>query len=358
MDQLRFRNLLITEEATVRDCIEAIDGGAIEIALVTDDRERLLGTVTDGDIRRALLRGSELDGPVAPIIHRNPISAPVGTPTEDLLAVMTQRGIEQVPLLDGERLVDVAFIRDLVSRRPGDEPVLLMAGGQGLRLRPLTEDTPKPMLQVGDRPLLETIVSQVREAGFQKIFMAVNYRAEVIEDHFGDGTDHGVDIEYVHEPHQLGSAGALQLLREQLDRPFLVMNADLLTRVNLASLMRFHLEEKNLVTIGVRQYRLQVPYGVVDIEDTRVLGLREKPAIDWFVNAGIYAASPEAIDLLPTELTEVNMTDIIDSALTRDARVGSFPIREFWLDIGQLADYERAHSDHLTHFSHLEGNRG
>jgi NDP-sugar pyrophosphorylase family protein len=220
-----------------------------------------------------------------------------------------------------------------------------------MRLRPLTEDTPKPMLPVGDRPLLDTVVSQIRDAGFRRLYMSVNYRADVIEEHFGDGSAHGVDIDYVHEPHALGSAGALQLVREELDRPFLVLNADLLTKVNLSSLMRFHREEGNLVTVGVRQYRLEVPYGVVDFDGTAVTGLQEKPGLSFFVNAGIYAVDPGAVDLLPPTLSEVNMTDIIDAALAGGHRVGGFPIREYWLDIGQLSDYERSQHDHATVFA-------
>jgi dTDP-glucose pyrophosphorylase len=350
MEPRRFTNILIAEGATVRDAIEAIDAGAVEIALAVGDDRRLLGTVSDGDVRRALLRGTQLDDPVAPIIHREPITATQGARPDLLLRLMAEHSIEQIPLLDAdEHAVDVASIRELVAR-PSDTPAVIMAGGQGLRLRPLTDEMPKPMLPVGGRPLLETIVEQVRDAGFEKLFVAVNYRADVIEEHFGDGRRHGVDIEYVREDQQLGSAGALRLMRGKLDRPFLVMNADLLTRVNLSSLMRFHEQEGNLVTVGVRQYQLQVPYGVVEVTGTEVTALREKPSLSFFVNAGIYAASPEAVSLLPSDRDEVHMTDVVDAALAAGRRVGSFPVREFWLDIGQLSDYERAHGDHETHF--------
>jgi dTDP-glucose pyrophosphorylase len=350
MEPRRFTNILIAEEATVREAIEAIDAGAVEIALAVDADRRLLGTISDGDVRRALLRGGSLDDDAAPIVHRDPVTAPLGTKPDSLLRLMAERGVEQIPLLDAEeRVADLVFIRELVGR-PSDAPVVIMAGGQGERLRPLTDDTPKPMLPVGGRPLLETIVEQVRDAGFQKLFVAVNYRAEVIEEHFGDGSAHGVDIEYIREDARLGSAGALRLMSERLERPFLVMNADLLTRVSLSSLMRFHVEEGNLVTVGVRRYELQVPYGVVDLRGTEVSALREKPSLSFFVNAGIYAASPEAVSLLPSDRDEVHMTDVVEAALAAGRRVGSFPVREFWLDIGQLSDYERAHGDHETHF--------
>jgi dTDP-glucose pyrophosphorylase len=343
--------VLLAPTATVRDAIACIDAGAIEIALVVDSERRLLGTITDGDVRRGLLRGLSLDAGLDGVIHRTPITAPAGTGREPLLRLMTEHSVEQLPLLDGDGcVVDIAFMRHLVQERP-NTPVVLMAGGQGQRLRPLTEQTPKPMLPVGEKPLLETVLDQVRDAGFGKVLMAVNYQADVIRDHFGHGEGVGLDISYVEEPHALGSAGALNLVREDLDEPFIVMNADLLTNVNLAALLRFHREGANLMTIGVRRFELQVPYGVVEIADEHVTSLREKPAFGFFVNAGVYAVEPAAVALMPEELEAFNMTDLVDAALARGERIGSFPIREYWLDIGQLADYQRADSDHATYFS-------
>ena len=350
MDPQRFERLLVAPGATIREAIEAIDAGAIEIALVVDPERRVLATVSDGDVRRALLAGAGLDDVVERVQHDKPITAPAGTDPAELVRMMTEHGIEQIPLLQDGRVVDVAFLRELVAQPVGN-PVVLMAGGEGRRLRPLTDATPKPMLQVGDRPLLETVLGQVKQAGFSKVLMAVNYRANIIEDHFGDGAAMGLDISYVREERALGSAGALQLIREELDQPFIVMNADLLTNVNLGALLRFHLQETNLITIGVRQCLIEVPYGVVDIEGPRVLGLQEKPQLSFFVNAGIYAVSPDAFALLPPDVSVVNMTDLIDTALAQQDRVGCFPIREYWLDVGQLSDYDRAHDDHATYFS-------
>jgi NDP-sugar pyrophosphorylase family protein len=287
-------------------------------------------------------------------VHRTPVTAPAGTDSARLLQVMTERGVDQIPLMDGDQVVDVAFIRDLV--REGEEsepsPVVLMAGGKGTRLRPLTEQTPKPMLSVGGRPLLERVLEQVREAGFSRVLVAVNYRADVIEEHFGDGSQFGIDIAYLREDRPLGSAGALRLAGSELDRPFVVMNADLLTNVNLAALMRFHREEGNVVTVGVRQYILELPYGVIDLDGTRVVALREKPKPRYLVNAGVYAVNPRVLSLMPAEKMAFDMTDVIEAALANGLRVGGFPVREYWLDIGQLGDYERAESDHATYFSH------
>lgn len=353
MDPARFEQLLVSPQATIRETIAAIDAGAVEISLVVDGDRRLVGTVSDGDVRRALLGGASLDDSVSHVTHSRPVTAGVGATATTLLRLMTEHGIEQVPLLADDGVVmDLAFIRDLVSEPAADTPVVLMAGGQGLRLRPLTQETPKPMLPVGEdnQPLLKTTLDQLARSGFRKVFLSVNYRADVIERHFGDGRDLGLELVYIREPRALGSAGALQLARDQLTSPFIVMNGDLLTNVSLSALIRFHGEEENIVTVGIRRYELSVPFGVVQLDGTRVREMVEKPTTSFFVNAGIYAVSPEAADLLPRDLSVFNMTDLISAALACDQRVGSFPIREYWLDIGQLTDYERAHKDHTTHF--------
>jgi dTDP-glucose pyrophosphorylase len=356
VDSERLEKILIPGDATVRQAIESIDAGAIEIALVVGDRGELAGTVTDGDVRRALLRGVALDDSIDPIMHRTPVTAPAGTDRAALLQLMTERAVDQIPLISEGQVVDIAFIRDLVregemvGHEPG-HPVVLMAGGRGQRLRPLTEQTPKPMLPVGGRPLLERVLEQVRDAGFSRVLMAINYRADVIEKHFGDGSRFGVEIAYLREDRPLGSAGALRLAGTELDRPFVVMNADLLTNVNLAALMRFHREEDNAVTVGVRQYVLELPYGVVELDGTRLVALREKPKASYLVNTGVYAVNPSVLSLMPDSDEPFDMTDVIDAGLSNGLRVGGFPLREYWLDIGQLSDYERAESDHATYFS-------
>jgi dTDP-glucose pyrophosphorylase len=351
VDPGRFENKFVRPDATVRDAIESIDAGAIEIALAVDDRRHLIGTISDGDVRRALMRGVPLDSPVTEVIHPSPITAEMGTHDDELLRLMTEHGIEQIPLLEDNRVVDVAFIRDLVHAHGDDHAVVIMAGGKGTRLLPLTDQTPKPMLHVGGRPLLETMLDQIRDAGFSRVLMAVNYRADVIESHFGDGSRFGVAIDYIREPQRLGSAGALKLAREKLEQPFIVMNADLLTNVNLSALMRFHRDDRNLITAGVRRFILEVPFGVVELSGSRVTEVNEKPSLEFFVNAGIYAVSPEAVALIPAEQQLFDMTDLIEAALARGGRVGGFPVREYWLDIGQVSDYQRAIDEHGTYFT-------
>jgi dTDP-glucose pyrophosphorylase len=344
MDAQSLEKILVDPDATIRDTIAHIDSGRAQLALVVDADRHLLGTVTDGDVRRALLHGLNLNEVVATILRPDPISALPTATADELLTLMTQHRIEQIPIVEDGRILDVVLLRDLVQ--PHSHPIVIVAGGEGRRLRPLTDDVPKPMLHVGGKPLLETTLGQVRGAGFSKVFLSVNYRAEAIEEHFGKGEDFGVDIEYVREDVPLGSAGSLHLMREQLDQPFIVMNGDVLTNVDFDALMRFHRSEENLITICVKQYVLQVPYGVVELNGTRVVGVREKPEVKYFVNAGIYALSPTAVELVPDEPREFHMTELIDLALASGARVGSFAVREYWLDVGQFADFERANEDH------------
>jgi dTDP-glucose pyrophosphorylase len=351
VDSARFDKIFVRPGATVREAIGCIDAGAIEIALALDKEGRLMGTISDGDVRRALMRGVQLDAPAEEVVHRSPIVAPSTANRDTLLHLMTEHGIEQIPLVDEGRVVDVAFIRDLVHAPREENPVVIMAGGEGKRLRPLTDESAKPMLPVGGRPLLETVLGQVRHCGFSRVLMAVNYQADQIEEHFGTGEEFGIAIDYIREPKQLGSAGALALAREQLDRPFIVLNADLLTNVNLSALMRFHEEDGNLITVGVRRYVLEVPYGVIELSESRVDALQEKPSIEFFVNAGIYAVSPAAVELMPDEPKAFDMTDLISASLDRRLPVGGFPVREYGLDIGQISDYERAIEEHATYFS-------
>jgi dTDP-glucose pyrophosphorylase len=349
MDSERLQTLLVPRVSTIADAIRAIDRGGAEIAIAVEADGRLFGTITDGDIRRAILKGAKLEDPVEPVVHRRPVTAAPAADPQTLIRLMQRHGIGQIPLVEDGRVVDLTVIRDLVQDDTDPGPVVIMAGGEGRRLRPLTEDMPKPMLPVGGKPLLEQVVEQVRGAGFSKILMSVNYRSEIIEQHFHDGHEFGVDIGYIREKKQLGTAGALGLARADIDRPCIVINGDLLTTLNLGTLARFHKEQSNDLTIGVRKCVIQVPYGVVELDDLKVSQISEKPSVEFFISAGIYAVSPSAIELVPEDET-FNMTDLADAALAAGMVVGSFPIREYWLDIGQLSDYERADVDHAIHF--------
>ena len=335
--------VLIPPGASIHDAIEAIDRGSLQICLVVDTERRLLGTVTDGDIRRAILAGMDMGVPAEGIMYRTPHVGREGDAKETLLARMAAEKIRQIPLLDAEgRVVGLAYIEDLLSPPKARENwVVLMAGGMGTRLRPLTESAPKPLLTVGDKPLLQTILESFIEQNFKRFYMAVHYRADMIRDHFGDGSKWDAEIRYIEEEKRLGTAGALRLIPERPQSPMIVMNGDLLTRVNFQHLLDYHRQHGSKATMCVREYDFQVPFGVVQIEDNRIKGIDEKPLHSFFVNAGIYVLDPGLIDLIPRE-SSYDMTDLFAQAVSSGYSTAAFPIHEYWLDVGRLEDLDRA----------------
>ncbi len=345
-DNLEF--LLVAPETPISQAIEQIDRNSKGIVLVTDPQRHLMGTVTDGDVRRTILAGIALDKPVRLILERKsnrpPLSAPQGTGDGELLKIMQQHVIQQLPLLDEERrVVALVTLGDLMPEQVLPIQAVVMAGGFGKRLYPLTDETPKPMLPVGDRPLMEHIIDQLREAGIEKVNVTTHFMPEKIKKHFGNGQEFGVNIEYVSEDRPLGTAGALGLM-EKPNQPMLVINGDILTRVDFRSMLDFHREHRADLTVAVRRYDLQIPYGVIETEGVQITQVREKPLYTFFVNAGIYLLEPNAHQYIPTN-ERFDMTDLIDRLIAEGRTVISFPIREYWLDIGQPDDYKQAQED-------------
>ncbi len=340
-----FAQTLVGPSMQILEAIKAIEAGSRQIALVVDDDRHLLGTVTDGDIRRGILRGIGLDQAVSAVMNPRPLTANVDQGRDAVLRLMRDREIHQIPLLDaGGRLVGLETLDELIHRDQIDVWVVLMAGGLGTRLRPLTENTPKPLLPVGGRPLLETIIENFANQGFQRIFLSVNYKAEMFERHFGDGSRYGVSIEYIHEPERMGTAGALALLPSRPQNPLIVMNADLLTTLNFRQFLEFHRSHRAQATMGVREYSFQVPYGVVRADQARLLSIVEKPVQQFFVSAGMYVLEPDALNVIPND-TFFDMPMLFEALLAQGAEASVFPVREYWLDIGRLDDLERAQSE-------------
>lgn len=347
-----WRKVLLPCAATVRDAIAALEHSAMGIALVVDSDTRLLGTVTDGDIRRAILRNVPLDGSVDELLVRpdgspylHPITAPAGTPDDELLALMHIKGVHQIPLVDpGSRVLGLATMSELTRRSNLGIPAVVMAGGFGSRLHPLTESTPKPLLPVGGKPILAWIVEGLCSHGITEIWITTHYHADQIRNYFADGSRWGANIGYVHEQEPLGTAGALSLLPERFTTPFLMMNADLLTRLNYRSLYRFHIDVGAVMTVCVQRHSIQIPYGVVEVENGLVRNVSEKPSSHLHINAGIYVLSPELLDRVPPG-QRCDITDLIKGLISEGKRTASFPVREYWLDIGQMPDYERAQVD-------------
>jgi dTDP-glucose pyrophosphorylase len=339
-----WQKLLISPEASIESAVQSISAGAMRIALVVDAEGRLLGTVTDGDVRRALLQRVALSEPVAQIMNATPKSVPLGTSRQDVVALMQAQSLLQVPIVDAERRV-VGIETLLERQRPRlDNWVFLVAGGFGTRLRPLTDTLPKPMLEIGGRPVLEIILEGFIACGFHRFTIAVHYRGETIKRHFGNGERWNVTIRYVEEETPLGTAGALGLLPQTEDLPLIVMNGDLLTRLNFLDLLRYHEAQNATATVCARQHFYQIPYGVVEASGQTVRRIVEKPVQSCLVNAGIYVIDPAVIRAVTPGVPR-DMPDLIQELVERNDKVCLFPIHEYWLDIGQVADFERALQD-------------
>lgn len=346
-----WKDILISPEAPILKAIELIDASGLQIALVVDENGTLLGTVTDGDVRRALLKGKSLELPVSEIMFREPTVASGQESREAIIALMKERHLRQIPLVDDERrVVGLDRWEDLIDIPTRENAVVLMAGGLGTRLGALTRDCPKPMLRVGDKPVLETILDSCKEYGFRNFFISVNYKAEMVKEYFGDGSRFGVSINYLHEKTRLGTAGALSLLPQAPSAPLVVMNADVLTKVNLKHLLEFHEEHHSAGTMCVREYEFQVPFGVVQVENHRLQEIQEKPVHRVFVNAGIYVLNPEAVSLVPKD-EFFDMPSLFELLLKEKLETTAFPIREYWLDIGRMDDFRRANDEFDEVFS-------
>jgi len=348
MDVERF---LISPSNSIRETMACIDRNARGIALVVDGEHRLIATVTDGDVRRAVLAGTDLNLPVMELIKRRkkepyptPLTARAGTPAAELIRIMNEYTLSHLPLLNDEgRVVDMVLLRDMVKEYELPLRAVVMAGGYGTRLRPLTEALPKPMLPVGDRPLLEHIIEQLREVGIRRVNLTTHYKSELISEHFGDGKNFGVEIEYVKEDRPLGTVGALSLIQPS-EEPLLVINGDILTRIDFHAMLDFHREQKANMTVAVREFEMRVPYGVVETEGVEVARISEKPVLRHFINAGIYLLNPEVCRFIPND-RPYDMPELINRLLEAGRRVISFPVREYWLDIGKIEDYQQALTD-------------
>ena len=344
------KNIKLKQNATIKEALGIIDSGAMQIALVVDDNDKLLGTLTDGDIRRGILRGLDLDSSIETIVFKEPAIAKISSTKEEILKIALSKKLHQIPIVDDNGIVlDLKEIEELVEPKIKTSRVILMVGGLGTRLRPLTQDTPKPMLKVGNKPILQTIVEKFAEYGFVNITMCVNFNASIIRDYFGDGKEFGVNIDYVLEQKRMGTAGALSLLKERPSEPFFVMNGDLLTNVNFEHIFNYHTLHKATATMCVREYDYEVPYGVVKMNDNKITAIAEKPVQKFFVSAGIYMLSPEILDLIPKN-EFYDMPALFEKLIKLSKNVISFPIREYWLDIGRMEEYQRANEEYKEVF--------
>ena len=344
----RLRRATIPVDTLLRDALEQLDAAGTGVLLLADAENKLRAILTDGDIRRAILHGRSMTDPAFEVATREPVVGEVGMTPEEVLRLMDHnpKGIllNHLPVVDGQgRLRWLYLRRDFGLDQALGVSAVVMAGGYGTRLWPLTESVPKPMLPVGDLPLLEQIIRRFRQSGIHRVNIATHFQPEVIREHFGDGRNFDVQITYVDEDRPLGTAGALGLM-ERPTEPLLVMNGDILTQTDFRSLLAYHREHHAALTVAVRQYDIKVPYGVMEYDGVLVKALREKPTYSFFVNAGVYLLEPDVYEYIPIG-ERYDMTDLIQNLIDGAQRVVSFPIVEYWRDIGQQIDYKQAQED-------------
>ena len=337
-----WRKALLAVDATLQQAIISLDGSALQIVMVVDSRDLLIGTLTDGDIRRGLLRGLDMQSPVDSIIHREPLVVPPQMERELVLQLMQANKVRQLPVVDGQRRVVGLHVWDeLLMPELRPNTMVIMAGGKGMRLRPYTEQCPKPMLPVGGKPMLEHIIERARSEGFQRFVLAVHYLGHMIEDYFGDGSRWQVHIEYLREESPLGTAGALGLLGARPAEPLIVTNGDVLTDIHYGELLDFHNHHGAAATMAVRLHEWQHPFGVVRTSGVDIVGFEEKPVIKSHINAGVYALDPSVLDHM-SKGEHCDMPTLFAKLQDRGLRTVVYPMHEPWLDVGRVDDYTAA----------------
>jgi dTDP-glucose pyrophosphorylase/predicted transcriptional regulator len=341
-----WKNILVSPSSSIQEVLKVIDQEALQLALVVDDENKLFGTVTDGDIRRAIIKGVSLTSPVCEVMFKTPTTITSNTTKKQALEVMNTKQLNSIPILENSIVVGLETIHNVTQKVKYDNPVFLMAGGFGTRLKPLTDNCPKPLLKVGGKPILETVLLSFVKAGFHDFYISTHYLPEMIRDYFGSGEKWGVSINYVHENEPLGTGGALGLLPKSLpDLPVIMMNGDVLTKVDFESLLLFHNENNANATMCVREYEYQVPFGVIESEGKNIKSMVEKPMQRFHVNAGIYVVGRKIIEQVNNHET-IDMPTLLERNL--DDNVLMFPFHEYWLDIGRMEDFNRAQVDIQT----------
>jgi dTDP-glucose pyrophosphorylase len=328
--------------ATLVEAMRSLEKSGIEIALIVDDHDRLVGTLTDGDIRRALLKGATLESALAPHLQEKFTSVGPRTGRAEVLDLMQSRTISQIPIVDGEgRLLGIHLLHEVLGAIERPNWAVVMAGGQGTRLRPMTETVPKPMIRVAGRPILERIVLHLVSFGIRRVYLSINYLGSVIEGHFGDGSRFGCRIEYIREDKALGTGGALAELPGTPIAPLVVMNGDLITQADIGAMLESHAAGGQEVTLGVRRYFHTVPFGCVDLECDRVVRMEEKPRLSVLVNAGIYVINPGLLRRIPRG-EEFPLPALLEQCLSRSEMVAAFEIEDDWIDVGQRDQLKQA----------------
>jgi len=340
-----WESILIGPESTVRDALKIIDEGALRTALIVSEIRELLGIVSDGDIRRGILAGIALDACVCDVMNTSPTVVTKDASKQQFIDIMESKDILSIPLIENGIVIGLHTLHESLLIKKIDNPVFLMAGGFGTRLRPLTNNCPKPLLKVGDKPILEITLLNFIKSGFTNFYISTHYMPDMIMAHFGDGSKWDVNITYVYEESPLGTGGALGLLPDDLPKlPLIMMNGDVLTNMDFLKLLDFHVNEFADASMCVREYEYQIPYGVIQGENGKITSMVEKPTHLFHINAGIYVLNPDIFEQVK-ENEKIDMPTLLEKKIQAEGNVIMFPIHEYWLDIGRMEDYQRAQAD-------------
>lgn len=343
------KKIEITKKTTIFKALKVISDGGYQIALVVDKNRRLLGTLTDGDIRSALLKGQRLHGSIKSIFSKKPIVAKKNYTEKQLFKLAFANKIHQIPVIDENRIViDMHVVHEFVKQKVNNNKIIIMAGGRGMRLRPLTKNTPKPMLKVGKKPILQILIEKFKESGFEDFIICVNYKSKIIINYFGNGKKFGVNIQYIREKKRMGTVGALNLLKKKPTQPFFVVNGDLLTNLDFNKMLDFHNKHNSKATMCITECNINSLYGEVKLNNKNIKSIDEKPIRKVFVNAGIYILDPICINLIPKKFYD--MTTLFKKIISKKIKTISFPLGEYWLDIGRLNDFKKANDEYDSKF--------
>lgn len=335
-------------DTSIEQAIMQMDKAAFRFLTVVNKEKKLLGVITDGDIRRSILNQVKLSNPVKEIMCHSPVTAHYKTSRADLLTTMRKHCLHHIPLVNqNKEVVDVVTIDQMLGLEEKPNLIVLMVGGLGTRLRPFTKTCPKPMLEIGQKPILEIILESFIAQGFRKFCFSVNYLSDVIKRYFKDGSQFGVEISYIEEEKKLGTAGSLSMMNQLPEQEFVVMNGDILTSINFEDMIKFHKDHQASATMAVRQYEFQVPYGVVSVHGAKIVNFDEKPRQKFFVNAGIYVLSPECLQFIPQN-NEYDMPTLFSKLSGCKKQVVPYPLHEKWIDIGEVETFEHAKSEWKT----------
>ena len=337
----KIEKVKILPDSSIKQALKTLSKSSLQILLVVNKKGILLGTLNDGDIRRGFLKGLNINSSIKSIYFTRPTIAKKNDNKNKLLKIALSKKIYQIPVVDNKhKAIGIYIIDELITSKNKSNLVVIMAGGKGMRLRPLTKNIPKPMLKVGNKPILQNLIEKFRENGYENFILSVNYKSKIIKDYFGDGTELGVSIKYIEEKIRMGTAGSLSLLKTKLNEPFFVINGDLMINLDFKKMMDFHCENNSIATMCVRQHSINSSYGVVNLKNENIVSIEEKPKQKYFINAGIYILDPKCTSIIPKKFYD--MPTLFKKIIAKKYKAISFPLNEKWIDIGKRDDYQLA----------------